>query len=641
MRLHPIRSCLARPLAASLIVAACTTAAAAQPTDTDHDTMPDAWEAFFGLDPNDAADATADPDGDDVTNAQEYATGRHPVGRFARHFAEGSTGYFDTSIAVLNLSATETAHVSIALLNESGGVTPFQMTLAPRARQSASLNTLLATAAAVSIVVESDVAVAADRAMTWGASGVGLSLDSGVPAAARTWYFAEGATGPFLLYYLFENPGSTPAHVTTRYLREGGVPVTRTRTLPPHSRTTVLVNAEDPAVANASLGAVVTSDAPILAERAMYLQANGTLAGGSAAAGSPGLSTQWYFGEGATGPFFHAFLSMLNPGTTAATATVTYHLSDGSTASKAYLVPAAGRRTVYLNGEAASDPALAALATGPVWFTVSSTQPIAGERAMWWSTWPWYEGHAAAGSTVHDRTWGVAEGRHGGPHGDQTYVLVGNTTSAAGQVRVTLIPDVGAPSAHDLAIAAGARLTIDVGDLFELADASRFSVVVESLGPAAVPLAVDYARYRSVNGVPFSGGGAAPAVPLHVDVVPAVVGTTPADYAFGLPTTSTLTVTFSEPVTLTGEWFGLVCSGSGVHHVADTVVSGGPTTFTIDPIADFAPAEICIFSVHAASVVDQDSGRPDALADDLFISFSFHNQAGATGAARSAAPASR
>ena len=99
-----------------------------------------------------------------------------------------------------------------------------------------------------------------------------------------------------------------------RYLREGDTPVSRTRTLPPHSRTTVFVNGDDPGVATASLGAVVTSDVPILAERAMYMQANGTFAGGSASSGSPALSTQWYFGEGATGPFFHAFLSLLNPG---------------------------------------------------------------------------------------------------------------------------------------------------------------------------------------------------------------------------------------------------------------------------------------------------------------------------------------
>ena len=182
------------------------------------------------------------------------------------------------------------------------------------------------------------------------------------------------------------------------------------------------------------MGAIVTSDAPIFAERAMYVErAAARSAAASASAGSPQLSTQWYFGEGATGPFFQCFLSLLNPGTTAATATVTYHLSDGSTASKAYAVPAEGRRTVYFNGEAASDPALAALATGPVWFTVSSTQPILGERAMWWSDVAVVRRPRRA--RQHDDR--ACRGRcpkaaTAAPTREQTYVLIGNTTTTAG-----------------------------------------------------------------------------------------------------------------------------------------------------------------------------------------------------------------
>ena len=148
---------------------------------------------------------------------------RHPLGHHVRYFAEGSTGYFDTSVAVLNLSTTDTAHVALALLSESGGVVSHRFTLAPRQRQSVSINTVLGASGAVAIIVESDVAVAADRFMTWGTSGIGASLDSGASAPATTWYFAEGATGPFFLYYLLQNPATTPATVTVRYLVEGRI----------------------------------------------------------------------------------------------------------------------------------------------------------------------------------------------------------------------------------------------------------------------------------------------------------------------------------------------------------------------------------------------------------------------------------
>ncbi len=46
--------------------------------DKDHDGMPDAWERLYGLNEFDASDAAADPDGDGLTNLQEYLAGTNP-----------------------------------------------------------------------------------------------------------------------------------------------------------------------------------------------------------------------------------------------------------------------------------------------------------------------------------------------------------------------------------------------------------------------------------------------------------------------------------------------------------------------------------------------------------------------------------
>ena len=64
------------------------------------------------------------------------------------------------------------------------------------------------------------------------------------------------------------------------------------------------------------------------------------------------------------------------------------------------------------------------------------------------------------------------------------------------------------------------------------------------------------------------------------------------------------------------------CATSGTRNVADTVVTGGPTTFTINPNADFANGEVCTVTVFAAQVTDQDSGDPpDNMAANFVFSF--------------------
>lgn len=53
-------------------------AAGEAPADSDHDGMPDAWEASHGFDSNDPADRNADPDGDGYTNLEECINDTDP-----------------------------------------------------------------------------------------------------------------------------------------------------------------------------------------------------------------------------------------------------------------------------------------------------------------------------------------------------------------------------------------------------------------------------------------------------------------------------------------------------------------------------------------------------------------------------------
>ena len=150
--------------------------------------------------------------------------------------------------------------------------------------------------------------------------------------------------------------------------------------------------------------------------------------------------------------------------------------------------------------------------------TVDSDIPIATERVMWWPRGTlWYEGHASTGSPAANTSWVVPEGTagNGGPGGggasDQTYVLIANTSNAAGQVRLTLIPDGGANSTATLPIGPFERLSVNVAAQFSLNN-SRFSVLVDSLGTPGVPIVVDYSRYASPGNVTWGAGGASQAI---------------------------------------------------------------------------------------------------------------------------------
>jgi predicted extracellular nuclease len=108
---------------------------------------------------------------------------------------------------------------------------------------------------------------------------------------------------------------------------------------------------------------------------------------------------------------------------------------------------------------------------------------------------------------------------------------------------------------------------------------------------------------------------------VDADAAPAVSSSSPANGATDVALGANVSITFSEPVTLASTATTLTCGGaSGAH---EYTLSGGPTTFTLDPVTDFASSESCTVTVPATSVADDDAqDPPDSMAADYVFSFS-------------------
>nr|MBP7213503.1 ExeM/NucH family extracellular endonuclease [Anaerolineaceae bacterium] len=102
-----------------------------------------------------------------------------------------------------------------------------------------------------------------------------------------------------------------------------------------------------------------------------------------------------------------------------------------------------------------------------------------------------------------------------------------------------------------------------------------------------------------------------------VDVPPTISTTVPANGATNVGLTSDIKITFSEPVSLSEDWYSISCTVSGVHTA--TVTDANPI-FTLDPAIDFSANETCTVTVDADKVLDQD-GTPDPMASNYTFTF--------------------
>ena len=104
------------------------------------------------------------------------------------------------------------------------------------------------------------------------------------------------------------------------------------------------------------------------------------------------------------------------------------------------------------------------------------------------------------------------------------------------------------------------------------------------------------------------------------DVPPTIASHTPVNNAMDVTIGSDITVTFSEPVSVTNPAsFTIVGSSSGIHTY---MLSGGPTSYTLNPDLDFNNFEDVTLTVVANQVSDNDViDPPDNMAMDFVCTF--------------------
>jgi glucose/arabinose dehydrogenase len=199
--------------------------------------------------------------------------------------AEGATGpFFETYILMSNPNNTP-SEVLLSYTTATGQLITRPKTVPANGRLTVNIETegapeLASAAVATRVQSSNNVPIVVERAQYWGSTWYEAHNSFGVTQAWNHWGLGEGQVGGVheaQTYILLANPLGADVNVTIEFLREAGAPITKTFTVPQLSRFNVTVGPSSlvPELGHERFGAVVTSVAPIVVERALYLNANG------------------------------------------------------------------------------------------------------------------------------------------------------------------------------------------------------------------------------------------------------------------------------------------------------------------------------------------------------------------------------
>jgi subtilisin-like proprotein convertase family protein len=305
-------------------------------------------------------------------------------------FAEGSQGFFDTFLLLANDNAAAVT-TTVRFLREGG--TPVIITPSIGAHSRITIYAGLVAGlpgSSFGIDVTASQPITAERAMYFPNGGPrtfeGGHESAGVTETSRTWFLAEGATGPFFeCFVLVSNPNATPANVTYTYLLAGGGTVVRNATIAANSRVTVNVETVDPQLANVAVSTTVTSDVGVVAERAMYwpdISVGWQEAHNSF--GVPVSGLRWGLADGRVGGAlgYQTYVLLANPNAVVAEVQVRFLKPGVAPVVRTFTLPATSRQNIFVNGDV---PELGDGNFG-VDVQVMNYQPIAVEKSMYWNS---------------------------------------------------------------------------------------------------------------------------------------------------------------------------------------------------------------------------------------------------------------
>jgi Domain of unknown function (DUF4394)/Calx-beta domain len=300
------------------------------------------------------------------------------------YFAEGSQGFFFTYLLLANPhNAPNEVFVTYLREGDSGVTRSYQ--LAPLQRYTVDIGAdedLVNRSFGMEVVFT--LPGIAERAMYFGFNPlwVGGHESVGVTLPSRNWFLAEGATGAFFeTFVLFANPSATTANVSVRYLPATGSPVGKLYEVPAGQRKTVNIEGEDPMLASAAVATEVTSDVPIIVERAQYWpDPVPTWYETHNSFGVTATGRRWGLAEGRVGlgAGYQTYILLANPNDNQVSVDITFLREDGTTLLKNFIVEPTSRVNVAVGG-----PDVPEITDGQFGAVITASHPIAVERAMY------------------------------------------------------------------------------------------------------------------------------------------------------------------------------------------------------------------------------------------------------------------